>query len=61
MDNPSGLPERTNEAAGNYAKQCLAVAAECGLPAIDLWQKMQQFPGWQRAYLRYYSVINYHT
>ncbi|PIN23308.1 Isoamyl acetate-hydrolyzing esterase [Handroanthus impetiginosus] len=52
VDNLSGLPERTNEAAGSYAKQCLAVAEECGVSAIDLWTKMQQFPGWQKAYLR---------
>ncbi|KAL8032485.1 hypothetical protein ABFX02_13G099100 [Erythranthe guttata] len=52
VDNPSGLPERTNEAAGIYAKQCLAAAAECGLPSINLWEKMQQFPGWEKAYLR---------
>lgn len=51
FDNPSGLPERTNEAAGRYAKQCLAVAAECGVPAINIWEKMQQFPHWKRAYL----------
>lgn len=51
FDNPSGLPERTNEAAGHYAKQCLAVAAECGVPAINIWEKMQQFPNWKRAYL----------
>ncbi|PIN13056.1 Isoamyl acetate-hydrolyzing esterase [Handroanthus impetiginosus] len=51
VENPSGLPERTNEAAGSYAKQCLNVAAECGVSAIDLWTKMQQFPGWQKAYL----------
>ncbi|KAK6149992.1 hypothetical protein DH2020_017517 [Rehmannia glutinosa] len=51
-DDSSGLPERTNEAAGSYAKQCLAVAAECGVSAIDLWGKMQQFPGWQKGYLR---------
>lgn len=51
FDNPSGLPERTNEAAGRYAKQCLAVAAECGVPAINIWEKMQQFPNWKRAYL----------
>lgn len=48
----SGLPERTNEATGRYAKQCLAVAAEFGVSAIDLWTKMQQFPGWQKTYLR---------
>ncbi|XP_073135109.1 GDSL esterase/lipase At5g45920-like [Henckelia pumila] len=50
-ENSSGLPERTNEAAGNYAKACLAVASECGVAAVDLWTKMQQFPGWQKAYL----------
>ncbi|CAA3008102.1 GDSL esterase lipase At5g45920 [Olea europaea subsp. europaea] len=52
VENESGLPERTNEAAGRYAKACLAVAAECGIPAVDLWTKMQQIPGWQKAYLR---------
>ncbi|XP_073054016.1 GDSL esterase/lipase At5g45920-like [Primulina eburnea] len=52
-DNSSGLPERTNEAAGNYSKACLAVASECGVAAVDLWTKMQQFPGWQKAYLVY--------
>ncbi|KAL3617054.1 hypothetical protein CASFOL_039448 [Castilleja foliolosa] len=53
IDNVSGLPERTNEAAGHYAKQCLAVAAEYDdILAIDLWTKMQQVPGWQKLYLR---------
>lgn len=51
VDNPSGLPERTNEAAGRYAKECHAVAAECGVPAINLCEKMQQLPGWKKAYL----------
>ncbi|KAK6797422.1 hypothetical protein RDI58_005124 [Solanum bulbocastanum] len=50
-ENKLGLPERTNEAAGNYAKACLAVAAECGVSAIDLWTRMQQIPGWQTACL----------
>ncbi|GER24475.1 GDSL esterase/lipase [Striga asiatica] len=50
--NVPGIPERTNEFAGAYAKQCLAVAAECGVSSIDLWGKMQEFPGWQTAYLR---------
>ncbi|KZV53217.1 GDSL-motif lipase/hydrolase family protein [Dorcoceras hygrometricum] len=50
-DNPSGLPERTNEAAGNYAKACVTVASECGVVAVDLWTKMQQYPGWKKAYL----------
>ncbi|XP_073042181.1 GDSL esterase/lipase At5g45920-like [Primulina eburnea] len=49
--NPTGLPERTNEAAGIYARACLDVAAECGLTAVDLWSKMQQSPGWQKAML----------
>ncbi|RDX91161.1 GDSL esterase/lipase [Mucuna pruriens] len=40
-DNPLGLSERTNEAAGEYARACIAVAEECGVPVIDLWTKMQ--------------------
>ncbi|XP_060191263.1 GDSL esterase/lipase At5g45920 isoform X2 [Lycium barbarum] len=50
-ENKLRLPERTNEAAGNYAKACLAVAAECGVVAVDLWTRMQQIPGWQTACL----------
>lgn len=50
-DISSSLPERTNEAAGNYAKACLTVASERGVAAVDLWTKLQQFPGWQKAYL----------
>ncbi|XP_059291011.1 GDSL esterase/lipase At5g45920 isoform X2 [Lycium ferocissimum] len=50
-ENKLGRPERTNEAAGNYAKACLAVAAECGVVAVDLWTRMQQIPGWQTACL----------
>ncbi|KAL3617055.1 hypothetical protein CASFOL_039449 [Castilleja foliolosa] len=53
INSVSGLPERTNEAAGHYAKECLAVAAEYDdVLAIDLWTKMQQVPGWQKLYLR---------
>ncbi|KAE8815814.1 GDSL esterase/lipase [Hordeum vulgare] len=48
----SGLPERTNEAAGRYARACLEVAAERGLRAIDVWSRMQEFPGWETAFLR---------
>ncbi|XP_047312131.1 GDSL esterase/lipase At5g45920-like [Impatiens glandulifera] len=51
-ENPLGLVERTNEAAGEYAKACISVAEECGAPVIDLWTKMQQVPGWQNSYLR---------
>ncbi|GMP72246.1 hypothetical protein CsSME_00030347 [Camellia sinensis var. sinensis] len=52
VENMLGLPERTNEAAGAYAKACVSVAGECGIPVVDLWTKMQQFPDWQKAYLR---------
>ncbi|XP_048543495.1 GDSL esterase/lipase At5g45920-like [Triticum urartu] len=48
----SGLPERTNEAAGRYARACVEVARQCGLRAIDLWSRMQEFPGWETAFLR---------
>lgn len=53
VENTQGLPERTNEAAGEYANACIAVAAECGIPVIDLWTKMQQCPTWRKEYLRY--------
>ncbi|KAM7500726.1 hypothetical protein LguiA_025140 [Lonicera macranthoides] len=52
IENKSSLPERTNEAAGAYAKACIAVGGELGIPVVDLWTKMQQFPDWQKAYLR---------
>lgn len=50
-ENMLGLPERTNEAAGSYAEACIAVAGECGIPVVNLWAKMQQFPDWHKAYL----------
>ncbi|KDP21065.1 hypothetical protein JCGZ_21536 [Jatropha curcas] len=50
-ENHLGLPERTNEAAGAYAKACIAAAEECGCPVIDIWTKMQQNPDWKTAYL----------
>ncbi|XP_019170019.1 PREDICTED: GDSL esterase/lipase At5g45920 [Ipomoea nil] len=50
-ENKSGLPERTYEAAGTYAKACLAVAAELGIPSVDLWIKVQEVPDWQTACL----------
>lgn len=53
VENPTGLPERTNEAAGAYAKACIEVAGECGLPVVDLWTKMQQLADWKTACLRY--------
>ncbi|OVA16977.1 Lipase [Macleaya cordata] len=45
------LPERTNEITGVYAKQCLEVAKDLGLPSIDLWSKMQEEEGWQTKFL----------
>lgn len=45
------LPERTNEMAGVYAKQCIEVAEELGLPSINLWSKMQETEGWQKKFL----------
>jgi hypothetical protein len=53
VENPEGLPERTNEAAGEYARACIAVATECQIPFIDLWTKMQQSPNWKKDYLRF--------
>lgn len=46
------LPERTNEATGVYAKQCVELAKELGLPSINLWSKMQETEGWQKKFLR---------
>lgn len=45
------LPERTNEVTGVYAKKCLELAKELGLPSIDLWSKMQEIEGWQKKLL----------
>ncbi|XP_074567428.1 GDSL esterase/lipase At5g45920 [Curcuma longa] len=47
----SGLPERTNESAGAYAKVCKAVAEELGLPVIDIWSIMQGCPNWEKSCL----------
>ncbi|XP_021749307.1 GDSL esterase/lipase At5g45920-like [Chenopodium quinoa] len=51
IENPSGLPERTNEAAGSYAKACVDVARECATPVIDMWTKMQEFSDWKNSCL----------
>ncbi|KAM0944534.1 putative SGNH hydrolase-type esterase domain, SGNH hydrolase superfamily [Dioscorea sansibarensis] len=48
----SGLPDRTNEFAGAYAKACVAIAKESDLQVIDIWSKMQSFPGWEKSFLR---------
>uniref|UniRef100_A0A7C8YGY2 Uncharacterized protein n=1 Tax=Opuntia streptacantha TaxID=393608 RepID=A0A7C8YGY2_OPUST len=52
FENPSGLPERTNEVAGAYAKACVDVAKECGTPEVDIWTKMQELPDWKNLCLR---------
>ncbi|KAL5575290.1 hypothetical protein UlMin_016989 [Ulmus minor] len=52
VENTLNLPERTNEAAGAYAKACVSVAGECETPVIDLWTKMQEFPDWKKDCLR---------
>lgn len=51
VENLLGLPERTNEAAGAYAKACVTVAGECGIPVVDIWTKMQQISDWGNIYL----------
>ncbi|KAJ1258099.1 hypothetical protein BS78_10G047700 [Paspalum vaginatum] len=48
----SGLPERTNAAAGAYARACVEVARQCGVRAIDIWSRMQRFSGWDKGFLR---------
>ncbi|KAJ7945858.1 GDSL esterase/lipase [Quillaja saponaria] len=45
------LPERTNEAAGLYAKACVELAEEIGTRSINLWSKMQETEGWQKKFL----------
>lgn len=51
VENPSGFPERTNEAAGSFAKACVETAEECGIAVVDLWTRMQQYTDWRKAYL----------
>lgn len=51
-DKASKVADRTNEVAGTYAEQCVAIAKELGLPSINLWSKMQETNGWQRTFLR---------
>lgn len=59
VPNPLNEPERTNDAAGAYANACIAVAKECGVSVIDIWTKMQQVPGWEKACLRYSQIYSY--
>ena len=46
------MPERTNEITGVYANQCVELAKELQIPYINLWSLMQEFPGWQKKFLR---------
>ncbi|KAJ3694227.1 hypothetical protein LUZ60_009707 [Juncus effusus] len=46
-NNPSAKPERTNEAAGNYADACVSLAKELNTPFIDIYSKMQTVSNWQ--------------
>ncbi|KAL8118351.1 GDSL esterase/lipase At5g62930 isoform X2 [Apium graveolens] len=50
-DKAMKLPERTNEVTGLYAKQCIELAEELGIPSINLWSKMQETDGWQKKFL----------
>ena len=41
-------PERSNAFTGQYAAACVALAAELGLPSLDLWTAFQAEPaGWE--------------
>nr|GEV43460.1 GDSL esterase/lipase At5g62930 [Tanacetum cinerariifolium] len=52
------LPERTNEAAGDYANGCIEVAKEVGVSSINLWSKMQETEGWQKKFLSPVNNLN---
>ncbi|GAX25392.1 hypothetical protein FisN_5Lh490 [Fistulifera solaris] len=47
-DKATGVLERTLENAGKYAEACKKVAAEVGLPCLDLYTTMQLENEWQR-------------
>ncbi|GAB4816964.1 hypothetical protein N2152v2_004010 [Parachlorella kessleri] len=44
-------PERTNAVTGQYAKACIELGQELGLPVLDLWSALQAEEGWQRGLL----------
>ncbi|KAJ1439071.1 SGNH hydrolase superfamily [Sesbania bispinosa] len=50
-ENASKLPERTNEATGQYAKACVEIAKEMGVRHINMWSKMQETDGWRKKFL----------
>jgi len=39
-------PERTNDAAGQYANAVVALGAELGVPVVNLWQEFQKIENW---------------
>ena len=41
------LPERTNAAAGEYAKAVKELGEDLGIPVVDLWSNLQMQPLWQ--------------
>eukprot|EP00245_Coleochaete_scutata_P014879 TRINITY_DN6439_c0_g1_i1.p1 TRINITY_DN6439_c0_g1~~TRINITY_DN6439_c0_g1_i1.p1 ORF type:complete len:257 (+),score=36.94 TRINITY_DN6439_c0_g1_i1:165-935(+) len=45
-DKATGIVERTNEAAGQYAEACKSVGREMGVPVLDMWQLVQEIPDW---------------
>jgi lysophospholipase L1-like esterase len=45
------VSERTNEAAGRYAAAVEQLAAELGLPCLNLWAAFQRVDGWQQRLL----------
>ena len=45
------VSERTNEAAGQYATAVEVLAAELGLPCLNLWTSFQRVDGWQQRLL----------
>ncbi|CAM8940136.1 unnamed protein product [Rhodiola kirilowii] len=47
VENLSGLPERTNDAAGTFAHAAVEAAKESGVLVIDLWTIMQKNPDWK--------------
>jgi lysophospholipase L1-like esterase len=47
-DRASGILERTTEQAEQYSAAVRRVAAECGVPVLDVHQLMRADPGWPR-------------
>ena len=45
------IKSRTQGNTGAYAKACLDVAREMNLPAVDLFMKLQEEPGWEKSAL----------